>query len=126
MAAFTTSVKRALSRYVDFAGRAPRAEFWWWILFTLLVQLATQTLDAAIFGTGPDAGQPISMLVSLGILLPNIAVAIRRLHDTGRTGWWLLIALVPVLGILVLIYFYIQPSEEGDNAYGPPDPLPAA
>lgn len=73
----------------------------------------------------PDAGQPLALITSLAVLLPNIAVAMRRLHDSNRTGWWLLIALVPILGALVLLYFYVQPSDAERNGYGEPDPLEA-
>jgi len=124
MSAFTTAVKRVFTRYIGFKGRASRSEFWWWILFTLLVQFVTQIIDTSLFGAGPEAGAPLSIIVSLGLVLPNIAVAMRRLHDIGRTGWWLLIGLVPIAGLLVLLYFYVQPSEEAPNAFGPPDPLP--
>lgn len=125
------AVRRVWSKYAVFSGRASRPEFWWWWLFTALVLLVTQVLDAFIimpllgFDIGNTAaGQPLSALVSLVFLLPNIAVLVRRLHDTNRSGWWFFIALIPVVGVLVLIYFYVQPSDEGRNGFGEPDPLP--
>ncbi len=69
-----------------------------------------------------EAGQPLSMIGSLAILLPQLAVAARRLHDAGRTGWWLLIGLIPLIGTLVLLWFFIQRGDAGANAYGPPPP----
>lgn len=123
------AVRRVLSNYATFQGRAPRAEFWWWalamfILFAIL-SLIDGILIAPLLGFSAfseDAGQPISTLVSLALLLPSLALAARRLHDIGRSGWWLLLALVPLIGSLVLLYFYVQPSD-GENAYGAPNPL---
>lgn len=66
-----------------------------------------------------NAGQPLSFLVSLAVVPPNAAVGVRRLHDTVRSGWWILLSFLPVIGLLVLFYFYIQPSDEGENAYAP-------
>lgn len=117
------AIRRVLSNYATFSGRAPRAEFWWWWLAVLITLLITSIIDAMIFGTGPESGQPISMLVSLGLLLPNIAVAVRRMHDIGKSGWWLLLAFIPLIGGLILIYFYVQPSQEGSNDFGAPNPL---
>ena len=127
----SAAFQRALSNYGNFNGRASRSAFWWWVLAVILVLLVTRIIDGALiapvlrFGAfEPNAGQPLSVLVSLGLLLPNLAVGARRLHDIGRTGWWLLIGLVPLIGTLVLIYFYIQPSESGANQFGEPDVFP--
>jgi uncharacterized membrane protein YhaH (DUF805 family) len=65
-----------------------------------------------------EAGQPLSLLVSLGLLLPNLALAVRRLHDTDRSGWWLLIGLIPIVGSLVLLVFYLLPGTQGQNRFG--------
>ena len=70
-----------------------------------------------------EAGQPLSLLVTLALIIPNIAVGVRRMHDIGRKGWWLLIGLIPMIGFFVLLYFYVQPSDETANDYGEPDPL---
>ena len=125
----TTAARRVLSKYATFSGRAPRPEFWWWTLAVFLALLVLGIIESLLlapllgFGIGDeDAGQPLSALASLALILPNLAVGARRLHDTGRTGWWLLIGLVPIVGILVLIYFYVQPSDPGDNDYGAPEP----
>jgi uncharacterized membrane protein YhaH (DUF805 family) len=66
----------------------------------------------------PNAGQPLSVIASLGLLIPNLAVAARRLHDTDRSGWWLLLGLIPVIGSLVLIFFLVQKGTEGSNRFG--------
>lgn len=122
---FTQSVSTVLSKYATFSGRAARPEFWWWILFFFILTAVTQLIDATIFGPmlgfgigDSESGQPLTVLVSLALLLPNIAVAARRLHDIGRSGWWILICLIPIIGFLVLLYWYIQPSEGDKNQYG--------
>lgn len=126
------AVRRVLSKYATFDGRASRPEFWWWTLAVFLLIVVTQFIDGALIAPmlgspafGEDAGQPLSVLVSLGLLLPNIAAGVRRLHDINKRGWWILIGLIPLLGFLVLLYFYVQPSDAGRNGYGEPDPLPA-
>ena len=123
------AVRTVLSKYATFSGRASRAEFWWWILAIFLLSLLTRLIDAFVFapmlgfGAGDEnPGQPLSALVSLAILLPAIAVGARRLHDIGRSGWWLFLSLIPVLGTVILIYFYIQPSDD-ENQWGAPNPL---
>lgn len=123
------AARSVLSKYATFSGRAARSEFWWWALFTLIVIAITRLIDGAViapmlgFGSfEPRAGQPLSLIVSLCLVLPSIAVAARRLHDIDRSGWWLLIGLVPVVGTLVLLYFYIQPSG-GPNSFGAPKTL---
>jgi len=122
---FTEAVRTVLSKYATFSGRAGRPEFWWWVLATFLLMAVAQLIDGGLIAplTGAAAfsdevGQPVSILVSLAIVLPNLAVAFRRLHDTDRSGWWILIGLVPVVGFLVLLWFYIQPGTEGANRFG--------
>ena len=110
---FQDAVRRAFSKYVTFTGRAMRSEFWWFALFTVLGNAVCEIIDRMIFGFGLLGG-----IAALVLILPQLAVAVRRLHDTGRTGWWLLIGLVPLVGWIVLIYFYVQPSDPGDNRYG--------
>ena len=132
---FTESIKTCLQKYLDFSGRASRSEFWWFFLFTVIVRVVT--------GWIPFVG----FVIALALLLPSLSVTARRLHDTNRTGWWMLlpiglglagiiagIALVaiglfpigvalailgPVLGFVALLTFLIQPSDPGANQYGP-------
>jgi uncharacterized membrane protein YhaH (DUF805 family) len=90
------------------------------VLFGIIVGVVASILDSAIDAT------IFSIIVSLGLLLPNISKGIRRLHDTGRTGWWLLIAFVPLIGFIVLLIFYLEKSDPAANEYGPaPDAAPA-
>lgn len=117
---FVDAVQTCFNKYVTLTGRATRPEYWYFVLFAVLAQLAGATIDAILFGVEETAGRPIAALVSLGLLLPGISVSVRRLHDVGRSGWWLLLGLVPVVGFLVLVYFYIQPSETGPNAFDAP------
>jgi len=98
-----------LQKYVEFSGRSRRKEFW---IFTL-VNFAISVILAVL---GLDF---ISTLFGLAVLLPGIGVSIRRLHDIGKTGWWLLIAFIPLVGLIVLIYFYVQEGDAGPNEYGP-------
>ena len=121
---FQDAVRTCLGNYATFSGRAPRAEFWWFALFVLLGNLLFGIVDGLIFGAASD-GQPVSLLgalFSLAVLLPNIAVGVRRLHDRDMSGWWYLLVLVPVLGALVLLWFFVQKGTDGPNRFGP-DPL---
>lgn len=118
---FADAVRACLSRYVTFRGRARRSEFWWFALFVSAGGLVLNLVDFVLF----DGFAILSPLFSLAMLLPNLAVGVRRLHDIGRTGWWMLIALVPLIGTLVLIFFWVQDSEAGANRHGPsPKALP--
>ena len=114
---FSEAIKDGFDHYTNFRGRASRPMFWYWILFAVLAGIAANILDA-LFGSYPV----FSAIVGLGLLLPGLSVGIRRLHDTNRTGWWILIELIPLIGIIVLIVFWVQESDAGSNDYGPPPP----
>ena len=115
---FADAVKTCLQKYVGFSGRARRSEYWWFALFGLIVSIVAGILDGAL-GTMSDTNVGvIGGIASLALLLPGIAVAIRRLHDTSRSGWWILIGLIPIVGWIILIVFYVQDSHP-DNKYGP-------
>jgi uncharacterized membrane protein YhaH (DUF805 family) len=87
--------KRPLQKYADFSGRAPRAEFWWYILAVVVASVVARTIDSILGIEFAGSYGPLYLIVSLGLLVPNIAVAVRRLHDTNRSGWWLLLPIVP-------------------------------
>jgi uncharacterized membrane protein YhaH (DUF805 family) len=103
---------QALKNYAAFEGRARRKEFWFFVLFFVIALIVASIIDRLI-------GLPIlTIIVSLGLIIPSISVSVRRLHDTGRSGWWYLISLIPIVG-LVLIVFYVLDSKPETNAYGP-------
>ena len=108
-----------LRKYAEFSGRARRMEFWMFTLINILISIGLSIIDA-IIGTTYGAGSGIlSTIYGLAVLIPSLAVGVRRLHDTGRTGWWLLIGLVPCIGFIVLIVFFATEGQRGDNQYGP-------
>ena len=111
---------KALKKYAVFQGRAQRKEYWYYILFFVLFAIVVSLVENTLGLADPETGSgPLSLVYSLALLVPSIAVAVRRLHDTGRSGWWILIGLIPVVGAIVLIVFYVFDSEPGDNEYGP-------
>ncbi len=112
---FTEAIKSGFDHYVEFSGRASRPAYWWWFLFAILVAIAANIIDAVIGSFGVVSG-----LAGLALLLPGLSVSIRRLHDIDRTGWWVLIALIPIIGFIVLLIFYLQQGDAGENRYGPP------
>ena len=104
---------KVLKQYTDFSGRARRREYWMFVLANFIVALVLGIIDR-IFGWG----QILSEIYSLAVLLPSIAVCIRRLHDIGKSGWWLLIALIPLIGEIWLIVLFCQDSQYGANQWG--------
>lgn len=123
---FQQAVRNVFSNYATFNGRARRAEYWWWALFSVLASLALGILDGAIFGRSMmghmDGDGPLGAVFALLTLLPSIAVGVRRLHDIDRSGWWLLIIFVPLIGLIVLLVWACTKGTTGDNRFGP-DPL---
>jgi uncharacterized membrane protein YhaH (DUF805 family) len=99
-------------KYADFSGRARRTEYWMFFLFNVIISVILGVVEQAIGIVGPSA------LVGLALLIPGIAVGVRRLHDIGKSGWWLLVAFAPCIGALILIYFFVQDSQPGSNEYG--------
>ena len=114
---FVDAVRSGLTKYADFSGRARRSEYWWFILFMYVVMAVPYAL-ILMGDTMGTIGLALLAIAMLGLVLPAIAVAVRRLHDTGRSGWWYLLGLVPFAGLVVL-WFVLQDSQAGDNAYGP-------
>jgi len=108
----------ALKKYAVFDGRARRKEYWYFVLFNFLISLVLGFIDGLLGLTTEGSGLGLlGGLYSLAVFIPGIAVGIRRLHDTGRSGWWLLIALVPFVGVIVLVIFLASGSEPGPNKY---------
>ena len=113
---FTQAISSGFSNYVNFAGRAIRSEYWYWVLFVIVVSIVASIIDAVL---GTTLFNPI---FSLAVLLPSIAVGVRRLHDLDRSGWWLLLGLIPLIGAIVLIVWFVGRGTPGANRFGP-DPL---
>ncbi|MCF2909236.1 DUF805 domain-containing protein [Pseudoalteromonas sp. DL2-H2.2] len=110
----------ALKKYAVFNGRARRKEYWLFMLCNLIVTIVLGLVDMTLGLYSEESGFGLlSGLYALAVIIPSIALSIRRLHDTGRSGWWILISLVPVVGPLVLLVFYVMDSTPGDNDYGP-------
>ena len=103
---FFKAIGSGFGNYTNFSGRARRSEFWWWTLFAFLMGILTVI---------PILG----WLIALAMLLPNLAMQVRRLHDTGHSGWWWFIGLIPIIGFIVLLFFYVTDSKPGPNQWGP-------
>lgn len=115
---FQTAVRTCFQKYATISGRARRSEYWWFALFLLIGNGALSLVDTILFG---DANV-LSVLFSLATVVPSICAGGRRLHDTGRSAWWLLLGFIPLIGFLVLLWWFIQKGTDGSNEYGP-DPL---
>jgi len=115
---FQQAVQSVFSKYFQFSDRAPRSEYWYWVLFLFVGGFLISLADSFVFG----AGKPLSTVFTLATFIPGIAVAVRRLHDTGRTGWLLLIGLIPLLGFVLLLIWFCTRGEDGTNDFGH-DPL---
>ena len=110
----------ALKKYAVFSGRSRRKEYWYFVLFSLIVSLVLSAIDALLgtFSSSTNVGL-LGGIYGLAIIIPSIAVSVRRLHDIDRTGWWILIGLVPLIGGIVLLVFALLDSTPGSNRYGP-------
>ena len=123
---FAEAVKSFWSRYTNFKGRSRRSEYWYIQLFLIITNLAAAAIDLALMNGDVDrfiangGGGIVGLVWILVTILPAIAVLVRRLHDTGRSGWWALIGLVPLVGGVVLFVFSVSDSTTGENQYGAP------
>ena len=115
---------QALKKYADFSGRARRKEYWFFILFNIIISIVLSVIDVTL-GLGAGGIGILSGIYSLAVLIPSIAVGVRRLHDINKTGWWVLIVFVPFIGVIVLLVFALMAGTHGDYNYGP-DPKAAA
>jgi uncharacterized membrane protein YhaH (DUF805 family) len=116
---FSEAIRSGFHNYVGFSGRASRSEFWFWILFTVLVGIVATVVDVSVLSSKI---QLISSIWSLVTFLPSLAMGVRRLHDTDRSGWWWLLVLIPLIGIIVLIVFWCFEGTRGSNRFGPGSP----
>jgi len=131
---FMQSVSTCFGKYATFSGRAQRSEYWWFGLFVFGVTVILVQVNTAIFGptvvqnplmdgtmSSYNAGI-LGMIFSLATFLPSLAVAVRRLHDRDKSGWWLLLSFIPLVGFIILLIWFIKVGTNGDNQYGA-DPL---
>ncbi|MEM9965628.1 MAG: DUF805 domain-containing protein [Asticcacaulis sp.] len=116
---FVQAIKSAFNNYVNFKGRAIRSEYWWFVLFQLLLLIIPYTL---MFGETMNGqagiGTALYYIVALGLFLPGLGLSFRRLHDTNRSAWWLFIVLIPIVGSILLLIWTIQKGTDGPNKYG--------
>lgn len=106
---FGESIATCLNKYADFTGRGRRSEYWWFFVFTGLVNTASYLLFPDVLG----------LFIALALILPSLAASIRRLHDTGKSGWYIFISVIPLVGGIILIVFLATDSDPAPNAYGP-------
>ncbi len=110
---FVEAIQSGFQNYVNFNGRSLRSAYWFWVLFAIIVNVVSYAIDYAL---GISLINPLS---SLALLLPGIAVSVRRLHDIDRTGWWLLLGFIPLVGAIILIVWFCQAGTPGPNRFGP-------
>ncbi len=117
---FVQAIQSGFKNYVKFDGRARRSEYWWFFLFYLILIIIPDTMMQGEVARGQmGLWTGVTSLVGLVFFLPNLGLGFRRLHDTNRSAWWLLIALIPLIGAIVLIVFFCLPGTVGPNKFGP-------
>jgi uncharacterized membrane protein YhaH (DUF805 family) len=120
MVSLPEAIRRGFTKYVTVEGRATRAEYWWWYLFVVIVDVVAGFMDG-LASTNFSGGYGVFQLLALlALLVPTIAVGVRRLHDTDKSGWFLLLGLIPCVGPITLIVFFVLPSNVGPNRFGVP------
>ena len=112
----------ALSKYFQISGRARRKEYWLFVLLVFLLSFVTLFIDMMLIGSGIASYEFASIITNIFLIIPSITVLIRRLHDIERSGWWILLILIPFLGAIVLFIFTLLRGTDGDNEYGE-DPI---
>ncbi|HET8692319.1 MAG TPA: DUF805 domain-containing protein [Steroidobacteraceae bacterium] len=110
----------ALKKYAVFTGRSRRSEYWYFVLFYFLICIVLAIVDTMTGTMSAQYGMGVlGSLFALAMVIPSIAVGVRRLHDIGKSGWWLLVGFIPLVGLIVLIVWACRDSQPGTNAYGP-------
>lgn len=110
---------KVLRQYVDFTGRARRTEYWMFVLFSMSITIVLSVLDNLMgMAFVPGSYGPLGLIYILAVFLPSLGVGVRRLHDTGRSGWWMLLGPIPLVGIVLIVFLAIE-GDRGSNAYGP-------
>ena len=116
---FQTSIKTCFNKYAVFSGRASRSEFWFFVLFGLLGGVISAIIDTMILGYSAEVNGPINLIFSVALILPSIAVTTRRLHDINKSGWWQLLWLTVIGGIVVIVWNATE-GEKKKNKHGQP------
>lgn len=122
---FGQAVSSGFRRYIDFSGRSSRSEYWWWILLYVIIRALAEVLIRSTSAESVGPAQVFLVILSflsLALLVPSLAVALRRLHDLDRSGWWILISFVPIVGGVVLLVWFCTKGTVGSNKFGA-DPL---
>ncbi len=114
---FGEAINSGFRNYFSFRGRSSRSAFWWWQLFVVICAAGLSVVDAELFGSTNDAG-PLNSVFNLIVLIPSLALSVRRLHDTDRSGWWMFIIFIPLAGIIALIVWWCQRTQLGPNRFG--------
>lgn len=114
---FVAAIKKGFKGYVVWNARSTRSEYWWWTLFVIIVGLVIGAIDGAIFGADNFGLGPLSIIANIALFLPGLSVLVRRLHDIDRSGWWVWIALIPIVGFIVLFIFSVLPSKMGPTRW---------
>jgi len=110
---------KVLKQYADFSGRARRKEYWFFFLFNIIIGIGLAVIDSVTGTFNEEHGMGLlGGIYMLAVLIPGLAVSVRRLHDTDRSGWWVLIGFIPLIGAIVLIVFMVLDSKPGRNQYG--------
>ena len=110
---FGDAISTCFNKYAEFVGRARRSEYWWFFLFVILVDLVVSRLSPTL-----------SILATLALFVPNLAVGVRRMHDTGKSGWFLLVGLIPIVGWIIVIVWLATEGDPNPNEYGPSPKAP--
>ena len=124
---FVDAVRSGFNNYANFSGRALRSEYWWWVVFVWIAGIVARLVDSVLgwsvyqntaYGVQQSAG-PLAAIVGLALIIPGLAVLVRRLHDTDHSGWWFWLVIIPIIGWIVLIFFLASAGTPGPNRYGP-------
>ena len=114
---FVEAIQSGFNKYVGFTGRAARSEFWYWALFVFIVNLIAKFIDSAMGADMTHVGL-VGGIVGLALFLPGLAMTIRRLHDRDKSGWWVLLVLIPLIGAIILLIWFIMRGTQGPNRFG--------
>lgn len=115
---FGNSISTCMGKYGTFSGRAIRSEYWWFYLFTVLMSWGSTLVAGSMFSFGDPMGEVLPLIISLVFFVPVIAAGSRRLHDMGKSGWWQLLFIIPIIGWILLIIWMCTDSEKDKNIYG--------